>query len=63
MTAALRRPLVAAACVLVTLLAAPRAGATVKVVKIKPKVEHREFDPNNKPKDMPTLNRNEAALC
>jgi hypothetical protein len=35
----------------------------VKVVKVKPKVEHREFDPNNKPKDMPPLVGNEAAVC
>lgn len=39
------------------------ASARVRVVKPKPKVEYRTFDPQNKPKDMPGLGKNEAALC
>jgi hypothetical protein len=44
-------------------LSSQTALARVRVVKPKPKIEYRTFDPQNKPKDMPSLGKNEAALC
>jgi len=48
---------------LVLAMLSPAAGGAVVVVLKPAAVQHHAFDPQNKPADMPQLNRGEAALC
>src|SRR3954465_10833021 len=53
----------ALACLIPLLLPARPAAAQVKVDKKPPEVEHKTFDPKDKPKDMPELHHGEVAVC
>ena len=56
------RATLAALFALVLLACAHPAAAEVKVEKKAPTVEHKTFDPANRPKEMPELHGNELAV-
>src|SRR5690349_21227895 len=53
----------ALACLVPLLFPARPAAGQVKVEKKPPEVEHKTFDPRDKPKDMPELHHGEVAVC